>query len=198
MCNLMLPRTNFADDAYNNEMAQLFWGRLPIERSAAFFYYEAQSDVSRIIYELKYHNHPEIGEQLGYFMAEELSEKGFFDGIDLIIPVPLTRNRLRQRGYNQSVTIARGIQRAISLPINERVLCRNRYVDSQTQKNRWQRADNVEEAFSLCDADSIRNKHLLIVDDVVTTGATVCACSKELMKAGDINISVLSLGYSKT
>ncbi|WP_315578910.1 ComF family protein [Hoylesella oralis] len=198
VCNLMLPRTGFVDDAYDNEMAQLFWGRLPIERSAALFYYEAQSQVSRMIYELKYRNHPEIGERLGCFMAEELLPKGFFEGIDMIIPVPLARKRQRQRGYNQSTAIARGIQSAVSLPLSEHVLRRNYYHDSQTQKNRWQRADNVEGAFSLCDADTIRDKHLLIVDDVVTTGATVCACGKELMKSGGVRISVLSLGYSKT
>ncbi len=197
VCNLTLPRTGFADDAYDNEMARLFWGRLPIERAAALFYYERGSQTTQVIFDLKYRNHPEIGEQLGYFMAEELSEKGFFDGIDLIIPVPLTRKRQRQRGYNQSTAIAHGIQNAVSLPVKEHILHRNRYHGSQTEMSRWQRADNVEGAFSLYDADAIRDKHLLIVDDVVTTGATVCTCGKELMKAGGIRISVLSLGYSK-
>jgi len=196
-CNLGLPRTGFAEEAYDNELAQLFWGRLPIERAAAWFYYQAQSEVSQVIYELKYRNHPEIGEQLGRMMAEELQCNGFFEGIDLMMPVPLTRMRKWKRGYNQSEEIARGIQQVTSLPIVGDVLKRNRYNDSQTRKNRWQRTENVEGAFCLCNADKVRHRHVLIVDDVVTTGATVYACGKELMKAEGVRVSVLALGYSK-
>ena len=158
-CNFHLPRTDFHHNAYENEMAKLFWYLIPIERATAYFYYEPHSSTANIIYQMKYKDHPEIGEVMGRMMGKELMPSGFFDGIDGIIPIPLTKKRQRQRGYNQS---------------------------------------KVEKVFELIDGTTIQGKHLLIVDDVVTTGATCIACSKELVKAGDVKISILSLGFAKS
>ena len=198
VCNLHLPRTNFHLDAYNNVMARLFWGIIPIERAAALFRYEAGSKVSNIIYDLKYHDQPEIGREMGRFVALSFIEANFFDGIDAIVPVPLTKKRQRQRGYNQSFCIAKGISRVTGLPKYDKVLCRTRFVQSQTQIGHWERQKNVENVFKLKDADAIRGRHILLVDDVVTTGATIAACARELLKAGDVKISLLSLGFAKT
>ena len=197
-CNLHLPRTGFQQDPYENEMAKLFWHQIPIERATALFYYEAHSETANILYELKYKSHPEIGEVMGRMMAKELQPFGFFDEIDGIVPVPLANKRLRQRGYNQSLEIARGISEMTGLPIYNKVVRRNAFEGSQTNKGRWERNENVEGVFELKDATAIQGKHILIVDDVVTTGATVIACAQELCKAGSIKVSVLALGFAKS
>ena len=196
-CNMHLPRTGFQLNAYDNPMARLFWGLFPVERAAALFRYEAGSGVSSVIYDLKYHNQPEIGREMGRLVAAEFSDAGFFDGIDAIVPVPLARKRQWQRGYNQSLCIAQGISRVTGLPVRNGVVCRTRFVQSQTQMGRWERQENVENVFGLKDADAIRGRHILLIDDVVTTGATMTACARELLKAGDVKLSLLSLGFTK-
>lgn len=197
-CNFHLPRTDFHRDAYENEMAKIFWGRIPIERAAAFFYYEPHAEAANIIYDLKYRNHPEIGTVMGRMMAKELQLHGFFDGINEIIAVPLAKKRLRQRGYNQSGEIARGVSEVTGLPICKKAVRRSVFEGSQTSKDRWERNENVERVFELIDAEAIKGKHLLLIDDVVTTGATIIACVTQLMKAGGVRISVLSLGFAKS
>ena len=197
-CNLHLPRTDFHQDPYENEMAKLFWHQIPIERATALFYYESHAETANILYELKYKDHPEVGEVMGRLMAKELQASGFFDGIDGIVPIPLARKRQRQRGYNQSLEIARGISEITSLPIYNKVVRRKAFEGSQTNKGRWERNENVEGVFELKDASAIQGKHLLMVDDVVTTGATVIACVQELCKADNVRVSVLALGFSKS
>ena len=178
-------------------MAKLFWGQIPVERAAALFHYESHAETANIIYQLKYKDHPEIGPLMGRMMAAELQKEEFFDGIDVIVPVPLTRERLRQRGYNQSEEIAKGVSEITGLPINKDVVKRTVFQGSQTRRSRWERQENVEYAFQLTHGEPIAGKHLLIVDDVVTTGATIIACAKELAKAGNVKISVLSLGLTR-
>lgn len=197
-CNLHLPRTGFHRVPYENEMAKLFWHQIPVERATAFFYYEPHAETANILYELKYKNHPEIGEVMGRLMAKELQMSDFFDGIDGIVPVPLAKKRLRQRGYNQSMEIAKGVSEVTGLPIYNKVVKRNVFEGSQTSKGRWERNENVEGVFELKDATAVQGKHLLVVDDVVTTGATVIACAKELCQACNVKLSVLSLGFAKS
>ena len=197
-CNFHLPRTMFHLNPYENEMAKLFWGQIPIERATAFFYYEAHAETANILYELKYKNHPEIGEVMGRMFARELESSGFFDGIDGILPVPLAKKRQHQRGYNQSQEIARGVSAITNLPVFNKVVRRTNYKGSQTSKGRWERNENVESVFELSDATAIEGCHLLIIDDVVTTGATVIACAKELLKAPNVKLSVISLGFAKS
>jgi ComF family protein len=197
-CNLQLPRTNYADNPYENDMARLFWGQLPVERCAALFFYQGGSGPSQILYELKYKNHPEIGEFFGRMIAEEWDETGFFEGIDLIVPVPLAKERQRQRGYNQSLHIARGIGSVTRLPIVTNAVSREQFVESQTQKDRWQRNENVEGCFRLNDGSALKGRHVLLVDDVVTTGATICSCGREMLKAGDVRFSILTIGFAKS
>ena len=196
-CNFHLPRTGFHKDPYENEMARLFWGQIPIERATALFYYEAHAETANILYELKYKDHPEIGEVMGRMLAKEIQPSGFFDGIDGIVPVPLARKRQRKRGYNQSMEIARGVAAVTCLPSLEKVVRRTTFDKSQTNKGRWERNENVEGVFEVKDVTSIQGRHLLIVDDVVTTGATIIACAKELCKAGN-KASVIALGFAKS
>ena len=178
-------------------MAKLFWGQIPVERAAALFHYESHAETANIIYQLKYKDHPEIGPLMGRMVATELKKDGFFDGIDEIVPVPLTKERLHQRGYNQSEEIAKGVSEITGLPINNNVVKRTVFMGSQTRRSRWDRQENVEYAFKLTHGEAIAGKHLLIVDDVVTTGATIIACAKELVKTGNVKISVLSLGLTR-
>ena len=195
-CNHRLPRTYYSKSGYDNKLVRLFWGRIPIEKGAAFFFYKAHSDTSRLIYSLKYDKHPEIGEALGRIVAAEFAQDRFFDEITAVVPVPLARQRERERGYNQSEEIARGISSETGLPVLEKVLERISFHGSQTQKGRWERNENVEKAFRLIDSSALNNQHLLLVDDVITSGATLVAAAKELLKATNVKISVFSLGFA--
>ncbi len=196
-CNIDLPRTDFSAHPYDNDMAKLFWGRIPVERAAALFYYRAHSVSSRIIYQMKYYDHPEIGELMGRMAATEFMAAGFFEGVDVVVPVPLARKRQRERGYNQSFEIARGVNDITHLPVESKAVKRKSFKESQTKMNRWQRNDNVKDVFTLNRAEGLAGKHVLVVDDVVTTGATVISCAEELMKCGDVKFSVMSLGFTK-
>ena len=196
-CNLKLPRTGFQHQPYDNVMARLFWGIIPVERAAALFYYEGGASTANILYDLKYHDRPDIGIAMGRMMALEFGEAGFFSGIDLIIPIPLAPSRQRHRGYNQSMQLARGIRQATGLPIYTQVVRRSVFVKSQTQMGRQERQENVADVFRAKDIDAIRGRHVLLVDDVVTTGATMTACARELLKAADVTVSLLSLGFAK-
>ena len=197
-CYLHLPRTDFRNNLYENVMAKLFWGRIAIEKADALFFYEPHAETAHILYELKYKNHPEIGVVMGRMMAKELMRSGLFEGIDAIVPVPLAKKRERERGYNQSLELAKGVSEVTGLPIADKVVVRTKFVGSQTQRGRWERNENVENVFELVDGDSINGKHLLLIDDVVTTGATIIACAQELQKASNVRISVLALGFAKS
>ena len=178
-------------------MAKTFWIQIPVEKVAALFYYEAQSEASRLIYQLKYKGHPEIGEQLGKMAVEEMKESGFFEGIDALVPIPLTPEREKERGYNQSMEIAMGIHLATGIPVISNCLCRKAFAGSQTLKDRRSRQENVINAFQLLRPADLTGKHVLLIDDVVTTGATLVACGQEVMKAKPRAISILSLGYTR-
>lgn len=196
-CNLRLPRTNYHLSAYDNELARIFWGRIPIEKCSAYFFYHPHSKTSRLIYRMKYFDHPEVGEDLGRLVAQEYQASGFFDGIDAMLPIPLTRRRFIQRGYNQSAEIACGINSLTRLPILTHAVKRMRFVGSQTTKSRWERNANVADTFRLIRASELSGRHILLVDDIITTGATLISCATEVLKAPDVKISILSLGYSK-
>lgn len=195
-CDMRLPRTGHETDMTGNEMARLFWARMAVERAAAMWLYQPHSEVSAVIYRLKYGNQPEQGRQMGIAAARELKAAGFFDGIDLIVPVPLAKAKMLQRGYNQSEEIASGVAAVTGLPVVTKAVARIRETESQTSKTGVQRVENVEGAFRLMHPDMVAGRHVLIIDDVVTTGSTVCACGKELMKAGGVRLSVMALGFT--
>lgn len=197
-CHLHLPRTDFHLSAYDNEMARLFWHLIPIQRAAALFYFEPHAETANLIYTMKYQYHPEVGEVMGRLTATEFQQAGFFDEIDEIVPIPLARSRQRQRGYNQSMEIARGVSAVTGIPVLDKAVRRLNFKGSQTHKGRWERQENVEEVFELTDPAALQGHHLLLVDDIVTTGATILACARELVKAGDVRISVLALGFAKS
>ena len=196
-CYLHLPRTNFNRNLYENVMAKLFWGQIAIEKATALFYYEPHAETANILYELKYKNHPEIGVVMGRMMAKELMSSGLFDDIDAIVPMPLVKKRECERGYNQSLELAKGVSEVTGLSIANQIVRRTKFMGSQTQRGRWERNENVENVFELINDNDICGKHLLLIDDVVTTGATIVACAKEMQKASHVKISVLALGFAK-
>ncbi|MBO4850466.1 MAG: ComF family protein [Prevotella sp.] len=196
-CNLHLPRTGFAANPLDNPMARRFWGRIPVERASALFYYEAGSEASHIIHAMKYYNHPEAATAMGRMAAEEFLPFGFFQDIDLIIPVPLTRKRERQRGYNQSSAIAEGVAQVTHIPIVNNAVERKAFVSSQTRKTLRERMENVEHAFEATGKADLEGKHILIIDDIVTSGATICACVNAMRDTADFKASILTLGVVK-
>ena len=196
-CHLKLPRTGFHRQPTDNIMARLFWGIIPVERAAALFYYEGNSPTANILYDLKYHKQPDIGTSLGQAFAQEIKESGFFEGIDVIVPVPLAKERERQRGYNQSVLIAEGVSQATGLRVEKNILKRLHFAQSQTQLDRWERLKNVEQQFQSLSPETLQGKHVLLIDDVTTTGATLIACAQAMHpKAHNIRFSVLTLGFT--
>jgi len=168
-----------------------------IERAVALFYYEPHSEVNRIVHSFKYFNHPENAEFMGRMMADELIDGGFFSGIDIIVPMPLAKKRQRSRGYNQSMEMARGVSGMTGIPIRTDIVRRKTFKKSQTTMNRWQRNDNVKDAFELKNGNDLDGKHILIIDDVVTSGSTVIACANAISRRSAVRFSVLSLGFTR-
>lgn len=197
VCNRHLPRTGYAAMPYDNNMAKRFWGRFNIERAAALFFYESHNSPSRLIHDIKYHGKEELGLWLGRITAEEFASDGFFDGIDMIVPVPITWRRRWKRGYNQSHAIARGVSEVTGIPVNAKALRRTRFSGSQTLLSASERMGNVADSFCLRQVKGIGGKHILLVDDIVTTGATASECGKLLETAGAEKVSVMSIGCTK-
>ena len=194
MCLNDLPRTN-AHSIEGNPIEKLYWTHLPIERATSFFFYDS-IESREVIYHTKYFKDPKVGEAVARVMAEELMTTDFFDGMDLIVPIPLHPRRLRKRGYNQCDFIAKGISEVTGLPIEKDAV--RRIVDntSQTHLFEMERKENVIDIFKLEHPEKVRGKHILLVDDVITTGATSISCGQELVKAGDVIISVVSMAYA--
>lgn len=196
-CSLSLPYTRYRAAA-GNPLELLLHGRFPFEKASAYLYYIRGTRSRHIIFDLKYYNHPEVGLELGRRMAADVLDTGFFEGIEVLIPVPLARRRQKKRGYNQSEWLARGISGVTGLPVEAHALERTVDNPSQTTRTIAERAQNVEGIFALTPkgAALLRGHHVLLVDDVVTTGATVTACADALLQAENVKISVLSLSLS--
>lgn len=196
-CNINLPRTGF-HLRKDNPVECLLWGRIPgLKRASSFLFYRKGSDFRRILHLLKYGGYKELGEVMGRYMAAELSSGGFFDGVDMIIPVPLHRKKQKLRGYNQSEWIARGIASVTGIPLCAECMIREKNTETQTRKSTFERWENVEGIFRLCDTVHFEGKHVLLVDDVLTTGATTVACASAFARVSGIRISVLTLAVAE-
>ena len=196
-CNMNLPRTGF-HLRKDNPVECLFWGRIPgLKRASSFLFYRKGSDFRRILHLLKYGGYKELGEVMGRYMAAELSSGELFDGVDMIIPVPLHRKKQKLRGYNQSEWIARGIASVTGIPLCAECMIREKNTETQTRKSTFERWENVEGIFRLCDTVHFEGKHVLLVDDVLTTGATTVACASAFARVSGIRISVLTLAVAE-
>jgi len=194
-CYILIPRTNYHLKP-DNPVSQLFWGRCMIEQAAAFSFYTRDSRIRKLIHQLKYKGIREVGSELGRIYARTLKSSGFLNDIDLIIPVPLHPSKKRQRGFNQSDLISLGISEVSGIPMESELLVRKTVTKTQTRKTRYDRWINVEDIFRVTDQVRIKNMHILLVDDVITTGSTLEACASELLKVENVKVSVAALAYS--
>ena len=194
-CNMGLPRTNYHCQA-DNPVERAFWGKMPLVRATSYFFYRKGSDYCRILYQLKYEGRQDVGEAIGRMMAAELARSGFFEGVDVLLPVPLHPAKVRRRGYNQSECIARGVSAVTGIPVDCVSVVRTKGTESQTRQLPFLRWDNVEGIFTLRDASAFRNRHVLIIDDVLTTGATTTACADALEGVEGLRVSVLTLAVA--
>lgn len=194
-CFIGLPRTRMCPVA-DNAMEKEFWGKLPIERANSLLYYTKGGDVQKILYELKYYGNDRLALFLGKCMAMELQPSNFFQNIDYILPVPLHDKKKKARGYNQSEMIAQGISIVTGIPLIDNILKRVRYTDTQTKKRSYERWLNVQDVFECISLKIIEDKHVLLVDDVMTTGSTIVACADALSGIPHIRISVLTLALT--
>lgn len=191
-CKVKLPYTNFHLQT-ENPVEKIFWGRIPIEKAGAFLYFHKGNRVQQLMHRFKYKGKKEIGELIGSLYGNELLKSNFFSDADVIIPVPLHPEKQKKRGYNQSECFANGLSVALNIPSQTNILTRAFASSTQTKKNRFERWKNVETIFKIQNVESILNKHIVLVDDVITTGATVEACANTLMKASPKKISFLAL-----
>jgi len=194
-CFVVIPRTNYHYEE-DNPVAQLFWGRCKIERAAAFSYYNKGSRIRKLIHNLKYNGVKEIGYELGRIYGLSLKESGFTNDIDLIIPVPLHPSKKRVRGFNQSEIISSGIADAAGLTVDIKSLVRTMVSATQTKRSRYERWTNVEGIFQVIDPQEITGKHILLVDDVITTGSTIESCTNELLKIEGVKVSIAALAFA--
>ena len=191
-CYVSIPRTNYHLQN-ENPVAQLFWGRCMVEKAAAFSLYTRGSRIRNLIHKLKYSGIKEIGYELGRIYAFQLKASGFTADIDMIIPVPLHPSKKRIRGFNQSEYISAGVSAVTELPVDTDSLIRILQSATQTNRTRYERWTNVEGIFRVSDAGAIRGKHILLVDDVITTGSTIESCVNELLKIEDVKVSVIAI-----
>lgn len=191
-CLVTLP---VIDEIHSKEIEKIFWGIVPIERATSYLYYRKGSPYNKLLHQLKYKERPEVGTHLATIATTDLKEKGFFDGIDAIIPLPLSKKKLRKRGYNQCDYIAKGISQIMGIPIITDCIVRNKANETQTHKTREERWQNVEGIFSLTKPEKIEGKHILLIDDVLTTGATIANCAKTIIEA-NCKVSIFTIAYS--
>lgn len=192
-CYMHLPRTMY-HTVEHGKMEKLFWGTLPVERATAFFHY---TDATKeMLIQLKYNSYPQLGEYLASQFAREIEDSGFFEDIDIIVPVPLHWLRRMRRGYNQSEYIAQGISKVVGIPVCTKAVRRTTNNKSQTLMHKTERKENVDNIFKLLHPCMLENKHVLIIDDVTTTGATISSLAKEIVKAQNTKLSVLTLSIA--
>ncbi|MBR5456795.1 MAG: ComF family protein [Bacteroidaceae bacterium] len=194
-CLYALPRIEAES---RKDIEHIFWGKIDIERATSYIYYHKGSPYNNLIHTLKYHGRPIVGERLAYIAAKELQESGFFDGIDIIVPLPLSRKKKRKRGYNQCDYISDGISRATGIPVAKNTVKRTISNETQTHKNRDERWKNVEGIFSVAAPSCLEGRHILLVDDILTTGATLASCAKTIKESSNCTISIFTIGYTKT
>lgn len=193
-CLFHLPKTNFHTYA-ENPVEALFWGRIEIQLATAFFFFAKESRLQNLIHKLKYEGKKEIGYELGMYLGGILKNSDF-DLVDLVVPIPLHYKKEKKRGYNQSEYIASGISRTMNKHMMPKVVERPFPSLSQTRKSRYERWKNVEKVFMVKDPVALEGKHVLLVDDVLTTGATIEACAAKILEVPGTRVSVAVLGVA--
>jgi len=196
-CYLSLPRLDY-NMSEINPTEKILLTQKCLVRATSLFQYSKESEYRNILFHIKYWHHPRVAVWLAQLGAKELKEKGFFEGIDCIVPLPLTRRKEIQRGYNQCMYIAKGVRKETGLPILRDAVIRKVNSGKQAGLGKYQRWRNAQGLFEVVDADALKCKHILIIDDVVTTGATLCSMIDTITAAvDDIKVSVFTLALAK-
>lgn len=195
-CLYDLPYTDY--HLYtDNPVAKQLWGRLPCNAAMAMLYFRKGTKVQNLMHSLKYKGQTDVGVRLGNLLGEKLKLSNQYDDIDLIIPVPLHPKKEKIRGYNQSEFIAKGIAEVLAVPVSTTHLLRDKSTDSQTKKSRYIRYENMQSVFNIYHAKQIENLHVLLLDDVITTGATLEACGNALLTIGIKKLSIAAIAFAK-
>lgn len=194
-CLVLIPRTNFHKQK-ENPVEQLFWGRCNIQSAAAFSYYNKGSRIRNLIHSMKYKGMREIGIVLGRIYGLSLLNSEFSGPIDIIVPVPLHSSKKSIRGFNQSELIADGLSEVTGLQVNITAVLRSVATSTQTKRTRYDRWVNVEGIFEVADPKSLEGKHILLVDDVITTGSTMESCVNAILKVEGVKVSVAALAWA--
>ena len=197
VCRHELPLTQYHLDS-KNEAVKKFYGKIMIEHASALLYFNKKGIVQELIHNLKYKGHEEIGTVLGNWYVEDLKELVLETPFDVVIPVPLHPKKFRERGYNQVTTFGKALAKGLKINYNDAVLYRKKYSKTQSKKNLIGRSDNIENIFDVIFTEENQNKHFLIVDDVLTTGATLEACSKALLKIPGAKISIVCMAMANS
>jgi ComF family protein len=195
-CYVTLPKSDFHSEE-NSELERVFAGRVPVIKAGSYYLFEKSGKVQRMLHSIKYKRNKQLAEQVGIWYAQSLKDCREIAGADMIIPVPLHPKKQKQRGFNQSEEFAKGLGKEFNIPVNSTSLIRSRFTETQTRKNKFERWENVEGKFELKDPQSLEGKSVLLVDDVITTGATIDACYEAIKNVPGIKVSVLSLAYAK-
>ncbi len=190
-----LPHTGFALHA-NNPVEKMFWGRIAISAGMGEFYFSKNSVIQNLIHELKYKGNRKAGLYLGNLIGESLAKSNRFAGIDLLFPLPLFPKKQFRRGYNQAEVLCEGIAHVFNKPVLTKNVIRIVHTETQTKKGRTERWENVEKSFAVKDAGALQGKHILLIDDVITTGATMEACGAEILKVEGTKLSVATLALA--
>ena len=194
-CINHLPHTNFAQHA-NNPIEKIFWGRIPLVAAHSEFYFAKETLIQRLIHQLKYNGNQDIGYFLGGLMAKSLLNSNRFKNIDYLVPLPLYPEKERKRGFNQAAVICNGISASMQIPVMVGNVIRQRYTETQTKKHRRERWENVADSFLVKDPAILCNKNLLLVDDVITTGATLEACGHSIVQTANVQLSLATLSMA--
>ena len=195
-CRHDIPLTN-QHLSKNNDVFSKFYGRIPIEFASSLMYFHKKGIVQEMIHKLKYKGHQEIGEAIGYWYAEELKDVEELNDVDFIIPIPLHKKRFKERGYNQVTSFGEALSKSWNKSYDETILVRNVYSKTQTTKSIFGRAEVVENIFGINYNESHHNKHFLLIDDVITTGSTLEACGRELLKIPGSKISIVCMAMTQ-
>ena len=179
-----------------NDTTKIFYGIIPLEFSASMLYFHKKGIVQKMIHSLKYKNHQEIGTLLGKWYAKDLETVEKIKTVTEIIPVPLHKKRLEERGYNQVTTFCEALSKELEIPYNPNLLYRSRYSKTQTKKDKENRKDIANSLFDVNFTEADHNKHFLLVDDVMTSGATLEACAKALLKIPNCKVSIVTIAYT--
>jgi ComF family protein len=194
-CINELPHTDFAIHPHN-PIEKIFWGRIPVTAAHSEFYFSKESLIQHLIHQLKYKNNTAIGMYLGEMMGNTLLRSGRFSDIDYLIPLPLYADKERRRGYNQAAVICNGLSAVMNIPVLTGNVTRRRFTETQTRKHRIERWENVEGSFIINNPPALKGKSVLLVDDVITTGATLEACGSILTQTEELKLFIASLAHA--